>query len=119
MTRYLLALLLLLVGLLPASTYAQQSSVVSEPFTLQLGDFTSPAQLDYPAGQTGPFPTVILYHGGCYCDRDEAFGGRMAMYNRRSLRTLRNISPHMATLCCATTSAISMALERSIRRSIR
>lgn len=74
MHRFLMALTLLLGVLLSAGgARADQGGVASETFTLQLGDFTSPAQLDYPAGKDGPFPTVVLYHGGCDCDRDEAF----------------------------------------------
>jgi dienelactone hydrolase len=56
------------------SARAAQGGIASEELTLQLGDFTSRAVLDYPADRAGPFPTLVMYHGGCACDRDEAFG---------------------------------------------
>lgn len=73
MPRLFMALVVTaLLAALPSPLMAQ-GAVASDSFTLQLGDFTSQAQLDYPAGQSGPFPTVVLLHGGCDCDRDEAF----------------------------------------------
>jgi dienelactone hydrolase len=50
--------LLLLCGL--ALGLAQSAS---EDFTLTFGDFQSKAELTYPEGESGPFPTVILIAG--------------------------------------------------------
>lgn len=59
--RYLSVLLglLLLCGL----AFGLAQSVGRQDLTLTFGDFQSKAELTYPAGQSGPFPTVILIPG--------------------------------------------------------
>ena len=72
--RHLLPLLiiaLIAVGIVPVAHATPTAAV--ETFTLQFGDFTSKAQLEYPANQPGPFPTVVMIHGGCPCDLNETF----------------------------------------------
>ncbi|NDJ62302.1 MAG: alpha/beta hydrolase [Chloroflexi bacterium] len=44
--------------------------VLTEDFTVDFGDFTSNAQLTYPAEGDGPFPTLILIHGSGFADMD-------------------------------------------------
>jgi pimeloyl-ACP methyl ester carboxylesterase len=39
-------------------------TVAREPLTLNFGDFTSHAELTYPAHNPGPHPAVLLIHGG-------------------------------------------------------
>lgn len=64
--RHWPALFALLAGLVvttPAlrAAPAAQHAVAEEDFTIALGDgWTSQAKLTYPAGQPGPFPTVLL-----------------------------------------------------------
>ncbi|MEP7188752.1 MAG: dienelactone hydrolase family protein [Roseiflexaceae bacterium] len=48
-------------------------AVVTQDFTVDFGDFTSKAQLSYPKAARGGSPTMIMIHGGCPCDMDEAF----------------------------------------------
>lgn len=39
-------------------------------FAVDLGDFETAAELTYPAGQTGPFPTILLIAGSGPADMD-------------------------------------------------
>ncbi len=49
---------------------AKADPIGRENFQVDLGDFQTAAQLTYPAGQTGPFLTVILVHGSGPADMD-------------------------------------------------
>jgi uncharacterized protein len=55
---------IILVFLLISSFTVAQEEIKREPLTLDFGDFESKAELTYPAQGSGPFPTVILIHGG-------------------------------------------------------
>jgi LPXTG-motif cell wall-anchored protein len=64
--RHWLPLFAVLAGLVMAAPAlraapAAQGAVAEEDFTIALGDgWTSQAKLTYPAGQPGPFPTLLL-----------------------------------------------------------
>jgi dienelactone hydrolase len=47
-----------------------EPAVARQDFTVEFGDFTSDAQITYPAGEEGPFPTIILIPGGGPADMD-------------------------------------------------
>lgn len=53
-----------------AAATAKADPVGRENFTVDLGDFQTAAQLTYPAGEKGPFLTVILVHGSGPADMD-------------------------------------------------
>lgn len=60
----LFAVLVLNTPALEAATQAQ-GSIAEEDFTVTLGDgWVSQAKLTYPAGQAGPFPTLLLVYPG-------------------------------------------------------
>lgn len=141
MRRYLLVLTLLFASLLSTAVHAQGSGVASETFTLPFGDFTSQAQLDYPSDRSGPFPTVILYHGGCDCDRDEAFtnsdgsvqstifkdiaqylaprGYAVLRYNKRYVNGPGNVDPKFGSVKLADTLADAQAVLAAARANKR
>lgn len=54
----------------PTAAAANDSLIGRENFTVNLGDFTTDAQLTYPANAKGPFTTVILIHGSTAADMD-------------------------------------------------
>ncbi len=61
-------------SIFPRAAAAQEAgAIATQDFTLNFGDFTSKAELTYPANARGGSPTVILLHGGCTCDLDETF----------------------------------------------
>lgn len=67
--RIILALLTTnLLGLGAAQEVAREP--FAESFTVDFGDFEAQAELSYPEGQTGPFPTVLLIHGSSPMDKD-------------------------------------------------
>ncbi|MGI8691116.1 MAG: hypothetical protein ACR2M3_21250 [Thermomicrobiales bacterium] len=49
---------------------AENPGITRDDFTVNFGDFQSHAQLTYPAGGTGPFPTVVLIPGSGPYDMD-------------------------------------------------
>lgn len=60
---------------LSSSVYASSGTVAARdvamlPFTVDFGGFEALGELTYPAGETGPFPTVVLVHGSGPADMD-------------------------------------------------
>lgn len=55
---------------LAAAPEALAESIAREQLSLQLGDWTSVAELAYPAEGTPPFPTVVLIPGSGVADMD-------------------------------------------------
>lgn len=77
--------LLLVVGCSAASD--RPEGVRSKDLTIDLGGFTTKAQLTYPVTGNGPWPTVILFHGSGPMDMDatNAVGARVLSANFRLL----------------------------------
>ena len=69
-------ILVLIAMLLTSSTVMAQevtpekSSIRRQAFTVNMGDFSTKAELTYPVDGEGPFPTVILIHGSTPADMD-------------------------------------------------
>src|SRR4051812_8707651 len=70
MFSVILAVALVLSGCAAGSGTVAPKGVRHQDLTIDLGGFTTKAQLTYPAQGDGPWPTVILFHGSGPADMD-------------------------------------------------
>ncbi|MEM9666342.1 MAG: alpha/beta fold hydrolase [Bacteroidota bacterium] len=110
------ALMALLLACGPAASWAavpaglvDSSAVVALPFSVDLGGFTTQAELTYPAPRgsfgEGPYPLVLLIHGNGPQDMDATLPGP-----RQSLRLFRDLAQ--------TLSAHGLAVARYHKRYV-